>query len=146
MLRLAEPIGTEVLAVEIVVSHQSEPVPVVLFHITGEISADSSHLLELQGEEAVKDGACNLLLDLSDVTFVSSSGLRAVHHLFTLLRDASSGESDEVVRKGLLAGTYRSPHLKLLNPSRDALQTLKLAGFDMFLEIHSDLRTALASF
>jgi anti-anti-sigma regulatory factor len=132
--------------VEIVVSHQTEPVPVVLFHITGEIAADSAHLLEQQGDEAVKDGARNLLLDLSDVTFVSSSGLRAVHHLFTLLRGASPEESDEAVRKGLLAGTYQSPHLKLLNPSRDVLQTLKLAGFDMFLEIHSDLQAALASF
>ena len=69
-----------------------------------------------QGEDVLSTGACNLLLDLSEVTFISSSGLRAVHELFTMLRSASAEESDEVVREGVLAGTYRSPRLKLLNP------------------------------
>jgi len=50
------------------------------------------------------------------------------------------------VRKGIAAGTYKSRHLKLLNPNRHVLQTLKLAGFDMFLEIHSTPQEAIDSF
>ena len=40
----------------------------------------------------------------------------------------------------------RSAHLKLLKPSPPALQALKQAGFDMFLEIHADLSDAVAFF
>jgi len=44
------------------------------------------------------------------------------------------------------AGTYRSPYLKLFNPSPDVLNTITMTGYDMVLEIHTDLRAALSSF
>jgi hypothetical protein len=50
------------------------------------------------------------------------------------------------VREGLRKGTYHSAHLKLANPSKDVMSVLKMSGFDMFLEIHSDLEKAVASF
>ena len=62
-----------------------------------------------------------------------------------LLRD-SKDKDDEIVRKGVAAGTYKSPNLKILKPTDNVLQTLKLSGFDMFLDIHSDLKEAIASF
>ena len=39
-----------------------------------------------------------------------------------------------------------SPHLKLVKPTPHVLEVLKSAGYDMFLEIHRDLRQALDSF
>jgi hypothetical protein len=48
--------------------------------------------------------------------------------------------------KGLRDGTFKSPHLKLANPSQQVLKVLTTAGIDMFLEIHSDLKQAIASF
>jgi hypothetical protein len=41
---------------------------------------------------------------------------------------------------------YKSPRLKLVNPSPTVSHTLSLAGIDMFLEIHDDLQKAIASF
>lgn len=131
---------------EIVVSQETGRVPVTIFHISGEIAADSYEELEQQADEAFEAGMRDLLLDLTNVTFVSSSGLRAFHHIFTLLRTDSPEDSDDTVRKGVMAGTYKSPHLKLLRPSRTVLKALQVSGFDMFLDVHSDLKKAVDSF
>jgi hypothetical protein len=131
---------------QISISEEKGRVPVTVFHIEGELSAESYDQLQRHAREAFKAGTHNLLLDLTDVTFLSSSGLRAFHEIFLMLRIDSPEESDESMRAGIKAGVFHSPHLKLLNPSRQVREVLKTAGFDMFLEIHSDRQTALASF
>lgn len=131
---------------EIVVSQETGRVPVTIFHISGDIAAATYEELERQADEAFEAGMRDLLLDLTDVTLLSSSGLRAIHHIFTLLRTDSAEDSDDTVRKGVMAGTYKSPHLKLLRPSRTVLKVLQVSGFDMFLDIHSDLQEAIDSF
>jgi anti-anti-sigma factor len=130
---------------KIVVSEEKGRVPVTILAVEGEIDAASYQELQQQVEEALSNGTLNLILDLNKVTFVSSSGLRAIHHIYSLLRDWET-EGDEVVREGMRAGTYHSPHLKLVNPSRIVHDVLKQSGFDMFLEIHDDLQRAVASF
>jgi anti-anti-sigma regulatory factor len=132
--------------VEIVVSHRNGRVPVSIFRIKGELTLESCEQLQQKAEDAHRAGMRNLVLDLTDVGFLSSSGLRVIHRVFNLLRADIPEESDETMRTGIKDGTFTSPHLKLLNPSPQVLNTLKLAGFDMFLEIHSDLQQALSSF
>ena len=129
---------------EISVSQEQARVPVTIFHITGPITTNEE--LEQYAEDAFNDGMKNLLLDLSDVPYMATSGLRALHNIYTLLRTESANESDEAVRVGIASGTFVSPHLKLLKPSPHVLEALKVAGYDMFLEIHRDRKRALASF
>jgi len=50
------------------------------------------------------------------------------------------------MKKGIVAGTFTSPHLKLYNPTSHVLEALKTAGYDMFLEIHRDYKKAISSF
>jgi hypothetical protein len=130
--------------VEITVSQAQGRVPVTVFHIKGAITSNEE--LEQQARAAFDGGMRNLLLDLSDVPYMATSGLRALHSIYTLLRSDRSDESDEAVRIGIASGTFVSPHLKLLKPSPHVLQALKVAGYDMFLEIHRDHKRALASF
>ena len=120
--------------------------PVTVFHMRGKIDTMTYEQLQNKGDEAYRNGTRNLLLDLSEVNYVSSAGLRAIHHIFTTLREASPDESDEAISKGIRAGTYKSRHLKLLNPSRDVQVVLKAAGFDMYIEIFNNLKEAVASF
>jgi anti-anti-sigma regulatory factor len=87
----------------------------------------------------------NLLLDLTQVKYVGSTGLQAFHHIFNMLRDVTP-EDDQAMRQGLRDGSYKSAHLKLLNPSRDVANVLTISGFDMFLEIHTNRKKAIASF
>ena len=131
---------------EITVSHEQGRVPVTLFRIRGELNV-ATHEQFLQAvREAHQAGARNLLVDLSEVGYISSAGIRALSDTFKLLRGDSPAESDMAMAQGLRDGTFKSPHLKLLHPSPQVLEVLKIAGVDMFLEVHSDLREAVASF
>ena len=120
--------------------------PVTVFHMHGRIDTNTYEQLQNKADEAYRNGTRNLLLDLSEVDYVSSAGLRAIHYIYTTLRDTSLDESDEAISKGIRAGTYKSRHLKLLNPSRDVQVVLKAAGFDMYIEIFNNLQKAVASF
>jgi len=131
---------------EIPVTYKQGCVPVTVFQARGELSAATVQQLQEEVQRAYAGGTRSLLLDLSEVSFISSAGLRGIHRTFAFLRSDAPEESDEAVRRGLRAGTFRSSHLKLLNPSPSALETLRTAGFDLFLEIHSNLKEAVASF
>jgi hypothetical protein len=129
---------------EIVVSQEQGRVPVTVFHIKGEITSDEE--LNAKAEEAFRAGTRDLLLDLREVPYMSSQGLRGLHFIYTLLRTDAPAESDQAVKSGIAAGTFTSPHLKLLGPSAKTLDVLKMTGYDMFLEIHHNLEQAIASF
>jgi anti-anti-sigma factor len=131
---------------EVTVSKEQGRVPVMVFHIKGDIATDGGEQLQKLAREAFEGGARHLLLDLRHVPFISSWGLRALHTIYMLMRTGAPDEKDEVVQAGLQDGSYKSHHLKLLNPSRDVTRVLSLAGYDMFLEIHQDLNEAVASF
>jgi hypothetical protein len=130
--------------VSIRVSEEHGRVPVTVFRVEGEVTEWES--LPTRAREAFDAGTRNLLLDLSDVPYMASAGLRALHAIFTLLRTDAPSESDATMFKGIAAGTFKSPHLKLLRPSRQVLEVLNATGYDMFLEIHRDYNAALASF
>lgn len=87
-----------------------------------------------------------MLLDLKQVSYVSSSGLRAIHQIFMMLEVNGSEDATRAVKAGVLKGTYKSPHLKLVNVSPDIRRLLEMTGYGLFLEIHSDRRAAIASF
>ena len=88
----------------------------------------------------------DLLLDLTAVPYMSSQGLRALHTIYTLLRTDAPNESDEAVKQGIRAGTFSSPHLKLLNPSPKVVEVLHLTGYDMFIDSYRDRDAAIAAF
>ena len=89
-----------------------------------------------------------MLVDLTDVPFMSSAGLRALQNIFTQLRKIHPDENlkDEEMYQGIRAGTYKSPHLKLLGLSANVKQAFELSGFDTFIETFTDLNQAIASF
>lgn len=127
----------------IAISLEQGRVPVTVFHLEGDLNHEEP--LQSKAQEAYQTGARHLLLDLTDVPYISSAGLRALHQVYMLLR-AVADESDQAVKEGIAAGTYKSPHLKLLKPSKNAAKALSVSGYDMFLEIHKDLAGAVASF
>ena len=133
---------------EIKVFTENGRVPVTVIHVDGNIDSATHEEFQARAEEAIKGGARHILVDLSHTKFVSSAGLRALNNLFNKLRsfDPDSNLSDEEMKKGISAGTYKSPHLKLLNLSQDARTAFEMAGFDMFIETHTDMKTAVASF
>lgn len=133
---------------EIKVSTENGRVPVSVVHVNGNIDAGTSDAFMAKADELIKNGARYILVDLSHVSFVSSAGLRSFHGIFNTLRslntDANLNDND--VKKGIAAGTYKSPHLKLLNLSKETESVFKISGFDMYIETFTDMKTAIASF
>ncbi len=131
---------------EVKVSVENARVPVAVVHVDGNIDSGTYETFLTQAHEAIKNGARHILVDLTNVRFVSSAGLRAINEVLIQLRQLSPDMSEEDMRKGINAGTYKSPHLKLLSPSNETLVSLESSGFDMYIQVFQDLKTALASF
>jgi anti-anti-sigma regulatory factor len=121
-------------------------VPVTVFHLTGDLDGLSYEELQTQAEQLIQSGAGYILLDLANVHFMGSAGIRAINQIFSWLRALPDGENEAAMAKGVTDGTYKSHRLKLLNPSRQVVRTLSTAGIDMFLEIYTDLHKAITSF
>lgn len=127
---------------EVSVFQEKGPVSVTRFAISGAFNSDEP--VATLAREAYEQGARNILMDMTDVPYMSSAGLRALHSVYMLLRDPS--ESKSGVNKGLRDGSYHSPNLKILKPSKLVQEVLKTAGYDMFIETHDDLQAALMSY
>mgnify|MGYP001419328055 CR=1 FL=1 len=128
---------------EITISQANGRIPVTIFHLQGDLMNEEP--LHQLAADAIAGGSRHILLDLSHVPYISSAGLRAIQLVFELLRQ--NGDVDnEAMKRGIMTGTYKSPNLKLLNPTKNGLKTISVAGYDMFLEIHHDVQTAVASF
>ena len=133
---------------EIKVFTENGRIPVTVMHVDGNIDSSTYDAFQSKAEEAIKTGARHILVDLAHTKFVSSAGLRALNNLFNQLRelDSESMMSEEELKNGIRAGTYKSPHLKLLNLSDSTRTAFEMAGFDMFIETYNDLKTAVDSF
>jgi anti-anti-sigma factor len=133
---------------EIKVSKKNGRVPVTVMHVDGNIDSSTYEKFQSTAKQLIDEGARYILVDLSHAPFVSSAGLRALHSLFNELRsyNPESNLSDEQLRKGISAGTYKSPHLKLLNLSPETRTAFETSGFDMYIDTFTNLKTAIASF
>jgi anti-anti-sigma factor len=133
---------------EIKVSTESGRVPVTILHVDGNIDSSTYEQFQATAKRLIDEGARYILVDLSHAPFVSSAGLRALHTVFNDLRtrNPQSSISDEQMKKGISAGTYKSPHLKLLNLSPETKTAFETSGFDMYIDTFTDKNTAVASF
>lgn len=132
----------------ITVSTENARVPVTVLQVDGNIDSSTYEQFLTEAKKLIADGARYMLIDLSRVPFVSSAGLRALHTLFNELRARTpdAGLTDEKMKRGISAGTYKSPHLKLLNLSPETRSAFETSGFDMYIDTFTDRKTAIASF
>ena len=115
-------------------SQEQGNVPVTVLKMQGEIDTANAHLVQEAAEKELAAGAKNMILDLTGITYVSSSGLRAIHIIYKSL-EPEAGE-----------GGVKSAHLKLVSPPAKVLGIMKAIGFDRFLEVFDSQAEALASF
>jgi len=133
---------------EIKVSTESGRVPVTVLHVDGNVDSSTYEQFQSTARKLIDEGARYILVDLSHAPFVSSAGLRALHTLFNELRSRNpdANLNDEQMKKGISAGTYKSPHLKLLNLSPETKSAFETSGFDMYIDTFTDMKKAIASF
>lgn len=133
---------------EIKVSTENGRVPVTVMHVEGNIDSSTYEQFQSTARKLIEEGARYILVDLSRAPFVSSAGLRALHTLFNELRSRNRDAdlNDEQMKQGISAGTYKSPHLKLVNLSPETRTAFETSGFDMYIDTFADMKTAIASF
>jgi len=133
---------------EISTSTENGRVTVTVVHVTGNLDSYTANEFQAKAEELIKGGVRHILVDLTNVPFVSSAGFRVLNFIFNQLRTLhpDANLSEEEVRKGISAGTYSSPHLKLLNLGKDVKHAFEMAGFDMYIDTFTDLKNAIAAF
>ena len=135
---------------EITVTKQQGRVPVTIIQPHGDVDASNYTELINKARELSKAGAKVFIVDLSDVPFMSSAGLVALHSIAMSLRgeptvDPQSGWAAlKSIDRSRESGMQS--HIKLLSPQQFVAETLEKAGFTEFFQTFTDLQKAVASF
>jgi anti-anti-sigma regulatory factor len=125
-------------------------VPVTILGLKGDLDASNFQEVIKNANDIFSLGGRNLLLDLSQLKFLSSSGIVALHSIALIMRGDQPHNLDNfwstwhAVREDKSSG--KQEHVKLLNPAPKIQETLHKTGMDDFFEIFHDWNTALASF
>jgi anti-anti-sigma regulatory factor len=125
-------------------------VPVTVLEVHGDL--DYSNYLDVieRAREAHGAGARHLVIDLSNVPYMGSSGLFALHSVALLMMgqtppDPESGwDSYHALDRTLSSGIH--PQVKLVGPQPPVDRVLERTGMKRFFEIHPDRAAAVASF
>lgn len=135
---------------DISVSQLQGSVPVTVVKVDGQLDGQTYQDLISKARELYNAGARDFLLDFSDLTYISSAGLVAVHSIALLVK----GEELPDTEGGWAA--YRSmgrtstaglqTHIKLLNPREEVRNVLDMVGFGSVFQIFTDLDEAVKSF
>jgi len=126
------------------------PVSITILHLEGILDGANYKSLIKESQNAYDDGARDLILDLSQLAFISSAGLAALHRVALLFRgekDTGKGEGWDAfhsIDRDRDNGTQE--HVRLLSPSEQVRKVLEITGFDKLFEIFTNLQQATASF
>ena len=137
---------------DITIEQTHERAPVTIMKLTGKLDASCYEDVIAKAKELYQTGTRNLLLDLSDLSFMSSAGIIALHRIALLMRGEQIPETQEGwaafhdVSHYVESGQGFEKHFKLLNPNPRVGHTLETAGFKNTFEIYTDSKAAIASF
>lgn len=98
-----------------------------VFALDGRIDTQGSIDVEQALQAAVAAGKHKMVLDMADVAYISSAGLRILADIVTKCREAGGD-------------------LKLVALNRRVLRVFRIIGFDKFFSLHDTLEAAVADF
>jgi anti-anti-sigma regulatory factor len=127
---------------EITVDLQQAKEAVAVMHLRGGIDASNFVQIVDKAQEIYQNPARNLILDLSEVPSISSTGLAAIHKIALVY----SGVPDQMKHPDLTHNSNARKHVKLLSPQPEVERELETAGLKLFFKVFRDLESALKSF
>lgn len=123
--------------------------PITIMSLAGELDASCYLDVIEAGKKLRRSGTHYLLLDMSQMPFMASSGLVALHHIASLMRGEGSPDP-QAGWTGMQAPSENSiaheANCKLLNPAEQVRKTLEITGFSHLFEIFYNREEAIASF
>jgi anti-anti-sigma regulatory factor len=127
---------------EITVDLQQANEPVAIMYLQGGIDASNFVQIVDKAHEIYKNPARNLIIDLSGVPSISSTGLAAIHQIALVY----SGVPDTIRHPDLTHNSNARKRVKLLSPQPEVEKTLEEAGLTFFFKVFYDLDSAIKSF
>jgi ABC-type transporter Mla MlaB component len=132
------------------VSQAQGKVPVTVLKLDGQLDGQNYQELIAKAQELYSAGGRDFLLDLSNLTYISSAGLVALHSVALLVRgeelpDTEGGWS-AYRSMGRSAEAGMQKHVKLLNPRSEIMNVLDMVGFGNVFEIFTNFDEAVNSF
>lgn len=127
-------------------------VPVTIMSLDGELDAKCYQDVIQEAAKLYTAGTRDLLIDMSRLNFMASSGLVALHSIAFIMRGeappdlAHEWREFRPARPFLDEKDHFEQHCKLLNPQKRVQNTMEMAGFTEIFEIFDDEDTAVASF
>jgi len=100
---------------------------VTIFVLEGRVDSEGAVDLDLALQTAVSEGKTKLVLEMAEVRYINSAGLRTLADILTQSKD-SGGD------------------LKLVELNPKVLRVLQIIGFDKFFSIYPSLDEALSAF
>jgi anti-anti-sigma regulatory factor len=134
---------------EISVQEVPGDMPVSVLKLNGELDASNYLTVIEEVRQIHAGGTSRLIIDLSDVSFLSSSGLVALHSAALIMRgdqppSAEAGWAAYHAIASDVEGGFENCCV-LFNPQGRARKTLQMTGFDGFLRVFDDMDEAIAT-
>jgi anti-anti-sigma regulatory factor len=129
-----------------------QPTDITILQLIGELDASSYQEVIAEVHRLYLNGMRNLLLDLSQMPFMASSGLVALHSIAVIMDggmppDPESGwNAMHAISSDIESNSGHNEHCRLLSPLPRVAKTLEMTGFDMILATYTDKQEALDAF
>ena len=122
---------------------KSDQGPVKVLHLAGRLDGQTrDELLDAARAEQAAD-IRYLLIDLTNVDYISSAGLGALHNLYKMFTPQQAIEAWEKEKTG---EPYKSGYMKVCGASPSVYYVLNIAGFLQNIPIYPDLDQGIRSF
>ena len=125
--------------------HEDGSEPVAIMRLIGEIDASNFILISDKAQELYMNPARRLIIDLSEVPGISSTGLAAIHKI-ALVYSGVPHTIQENVNPDFTHSSNARKYVRLVNPQPEVDKTLESAGLKLFFKMFKELDSALASF
>ena len=132
------------------VSTEPGKVPVTVLQLEGQLDGQNYQELIAKARELYGSGTRDILLDLSELKYISSAGLVSLHTIALMLRGEAAPDPEQgwaavkSADRSRRAGVQQ--HVKLLNPRPEVASVLEMVGFTTFFESFTDREKAIRSF
>jgi anti-anti-sigma factor len=124
--------------------------PVTILQLEGQLDGQTYEALIEKVQDLYGKGTKNLLIDMSDLTYVSSAGLVALHTSALIINGEKTADADngwasvKSMDKGRSEGKQK--FVKLMFPRPEVQSILDMVGFSIMFDIFYDRNEAIQSF
>lgn len=130
---------------EISISIEQAQEPIAVMRLKGDLDASNFLDVVTKAQEIYQKPARNLIIDLSEVPYISSAGLVAIHKI-ALLYSGVPQQVEQNTRPDFTHSSTARKHVKLLSPQPAVNQILDTTGLKLFFKVFDNLESALQSF